>query len=49
MMDREAALRLLAKHRTSDIVVRGWTEWDHIDRWHGRITNSSASKGTAAS
>jgi len=31
MMDREAALRLLAKHRTGEIVVRGWTEWDHID------------------
>jgi thiamine pyrophosphate-dependent acetolactate synthase large subunit-like protein len=31
MMDREAALRLLAKHRTTEIVVRGWTEWDHID------------------
>jgi sulfopyruvate decarboxylase subunit beta len=31
MMDREAALRLLAKHRTDEIVVRGWTEWDHID------------------
>jgi phosphonopyruvate decarboxylase len=30
MMDREAALRLLAKHRTKEIVVRGWTEWDHI-------------------
>jgi thiamine pyrophosphate-dependent acetolactate synthase large subunit-like protein len=31
MMDREAALGLLAKHRTNEIVVRGWTEWDHID------------------
>jgi sulfopyruvate decarboxylase subunit beta len=31
MMDREAALRLLAKHRTNEIIVRGWTEWDHID------------------
>ncbi len=30
MMDREAALRLLAKHRTTEIVVRGWTEWDNI-------------------
>lgn len=31
MMNREAALRLLAKHRTNEFVVRGWTEWDHID------------------
>ena len=30
-MNREAALRLLAKHRTNEFVVRGWTEWDHID------------------
>jgi hypothetical protein len=30
MIDRQAALRLLAKHRTDEIVMRGWTEWDHI-------------------